>query len=788
MHEQMNTPPLPAAGPSPNGDGADRKAALLLCALLLVSAPLLFGTVDRVFQIALTVLLGFGLLLVPWRPRLRGNAAWFALAFAAILLLQEFGPHRLFGHTFWRSTLTESFSLAFPFTHNPEPARALDALLAAAVAAVWFGWVRTLAEPRENRIFLAWSLFLSAAILAVVCFVMGQSSTGLIYGLRATPGWTGYGPFPNRNHTACFLAMGAVIGCGLVTRAASRKRIGSCFVAGVLLALVVVAMLWSKSRGGLMAFGFGFFLFVALSLLGNRSKYGVFAAVAGTLGVAALCLTFGAHVLERFAPGNDLPTNTRWDVWRDTLHMWRDAPLFGHGLGSFAQLFALYQSFSLEDMIVLHPESSWLLWLVELGAVPLILIVGALILFLARNLPPVFARQQGFFLAMGCLSAAGVLLCHSLWDVPGHRCATAAYGLAALALACPRRTRGTAENTRPSGRALAFVPLGIALFWSLPLLFGGPAWSPLALAQLLNRTAVSTSVSQADLENSLRFFPLNPDLHEAIGMREVNTPGKADAAWQHFRIADRLWPNLWELPAGQADASERRSPGMALHFWSLAIERAGHRGEEIFTMAVRDTIALPGAEAFWSEYASTNPQFCLSYAQNFAGPHGREYFTTWWNTRALSGQLQKYEVEAFYANASRWATRAQFNEWMKYYSAWEPQDYRAWVSLLQRWDDDAAAWALLSHAVKEPPFPGVRSSLGQSFLENEMEEHPNDYLNALALAELMFKKGDVEKSNAIILDIAVKSTAPEWFLKKGAYILARQRQFGPAVAMCLRSK
>ena len=28
----------------------------------------------------------------------------------------------------------------------------------------------------------------------------------MIFGLRYTPGWLGFGPFPNRNHTACFFA------------------------------------------------------------------------------------------------------------------------------------------------------------------------------------------------------------------------------------------------------------------------------------------------------------------------------------------------------------------------------------------------------------------------------------------------------------------------------------------------------------------------------------------------------------------------------------------------------
>ncbi len=779
MHEKMKTPP-PLGEPSSPG----RKTALFLCALLLVSAPLLFGAVDRVFQIALTTALGFGLLLAPPAvPRLGKGALSLVVLFAALLFFQEFGPERFFKATLWRRTLSDSFGIALPWTHNPEPARALDALLAAAVGGVWFGWVRDLGGPREDRIFLAWSMLWAAAIVAVVCFAMGQSSTTLIYGVRETPGWTGYGPFPNRNHTASFLAMGAVVGCGLVTRAAARKRPFTFCVGLLLLGLILVAMLWSKSRGGLMAFGFGFLLFVAIALAGAPSVRGWFAAAAGTLGVAALCLTFGSRVIGRFAPGGDVATNSRWDVWKDTVAMWRDAPLFGHGLETFPRVFPLYQTFSLEDRIILHPESSWLLWLAELGGLLVLLLAVGLVVFLARNLPQVFSRRQGFFLAAGCLGAAGVLLCHCLWDVPGHRWATAWYGLAALGLACPVRSRETEGS-----RALALIPFGIAFFWSLPILLGWPAWSPLSLAQLLNRAAVSTSVRLAELENALRFFPLNADLHEAAGMREAQMPGRADAAWRQFRIADRLMPDIWELPAGQAEVSERRSPGMALHFWTLAIERAGHRGDEIFAMAVRDTLNLPGAEAFWRSYVETNPQFCLSYAQYFAGAAERDYFNRWWNTRALSGRLNPYEIQTFYQNAARWATPAQFGQWMRSRASREPEDCMDWVRILDRLGADDAAWTVLARALKEPPFPGINSAASADFLRSEWETHPGNALNALTLAERLAATGKTEKSDEIILAAAARPGAPDWFLKKAAFVLARKHRYAEAVAMGARVK
>ena len=83
---------------------------------------------------------------------------------------KEFAPANWFGHTFWRTTLTRQYGLELPFTHHPEPARALDALLVGAVGVIWFLWVRRLAVERHHRTFLAWALFAAGGIVAIVSF------------------------------------------------------------------------------------------------------------------------------------------------------------------------------------------------------------------------------------------------------------------------------------------------------------------------------------------------------------------------------------------------------------------------------------------------------------------------------------------------------------------------------------------------------------------------------------------------------------------------------------------
>src|SRR5205823_7118387 len=129
---------------------------------------------------------------------------------------------------------------------------ALDGLFALVVGSIWFAWVRTLAGDRDRRVSLVWCMVVAGAALAIVCLAMRRfpHGTNMIYGIRYTPGWAGFGPFPNRNHTACFLAMGALVGCGCVVRAGARKHRVQVAAGIALIALILLALLQSQSRGG----------------------------------------------------------------------------------------------------------------------------------------------------------------------------------------------------------------------------------------------------------------------------------------------------------------------------------------------------------------------------------------------------------------------------------------------------------------------------------------------------------------------------------------------------------
>lgn len=763
--------------------------ALGIFALMAVGAPLAFGAVDRLPQIVLLLLLLIGILVQP--PAVVPLGRWgnrLAITFVGLMLFKEFAPAGWFGETLWRSTMSREYGLALPGTHHPEPGRAIEGLLSGSAALVWFLWVRRLAAERENRALLALILVHAAVVVAVVSFVTRSPNSDAIYGLRFTPGWSGFGPFPNRNHSACFFAMAALVGCGCLAWAGRRKKWLQLVSTAVAVIIILVALLTTESRGGVVAFGAGFSVFLLLSVLKVRSKRALAVAFGAILIFGAVAMAFGAQVFARFQAKETghISNATRILVWQDAIGMWRDAPLLGHGLGGFASIFPLYQKFELENQIAIHPESSWLQWLTEIGAVPVLIAAFAAFLFLSTQLRHTFARHRSFFLHASGFAVVACLLVHALFDVPAHRWGTVGFALAALAIACPMSLHGRRIH---EPRQAALVPLAIVIYWAVPLLTTGAPWSPTALIQLLARHTVPPGVSLAELEGGLRWFPLNADLHQSTGFRLLRLNGREEpAGWQrHFAIAARLMPGSWDLTIGQARAVQRLSPVMALPYWQQTVVRGGIHRDEVLASAWQETARSPAVRTAWGRYVEANPSLLLAFARLVPEQQAGYYYSRWWKLRASAQDCGEAEIRDFYALAQRWGRREQLDEWMSRHPARKKKDFRAWAALLHAWGDDPGAWQLLSAHLPEPAFPAKAPTVPRPQLEAAWRTTPQNLVNAQQLAHVCELSGDTAQRDEVLLAVAATEKSPPWFVEKAAHTLARQRKISEAVALLLRA-
>ncbi len=771
-----------------------RTAALVVFGLILTLGPLAFGAVDRVVQVALVFLLTLGIFLE--QPAIlplgrRGNI--LAISLIAVLVLKEFLPYEWFGGSLWRTEAQAVPGLELASTHHPEPARAFDAMLGALVGLVWLQWIRTMAARRELRVALAWILFASGVALAVTCFVIvPKSSQGMmIYGLRATPGWSGWGPFPNRNHTASFLAMTALAGLGCAVWAGARSRHRLTVLATVGVFMILVALLMSKSRGGLVALAAGIAVFGGMILWRHRSKRTIALLLGGAAIMAVILMVFGGQVMERFSSGEGklVANQLRKDIWANTLTMWRDAPLLGHGISTFKGLFPFYQRLTLDDNVVLHPESSWLQWLAELGIIPVLILAGICVRLLASRIGPLFKRRGTFYLSAGAIAGLSAFVLHSAMDVPGHRWATAGYALALFALVCPiSREAHVIGAESPSA---AFMPLAIGVYWALPFLGLAFAWQPVVVDQLRARDAagIPPRPSLAEWNSALRFFPLEAELHHFAALRELELGVPKTSEWQrHIEIVHRLVPGSWQYPISHARAVRRLSPALCIQYWQVGIVRSGWRASEILGRALTDTAGFPGAESNWEEYISANPSLALAYARTMPEAETHPLFEIWWKARSGAEDLSADEFRDFYALAPRWITGEQVLEWMHLHPARRREDFQKWAELLHRTGMDDRAWPLLSGRIENPAYPASGSTRSREDVEARIRISPENTENLADLARVHEQAGDLAAAAKIILEVARSKDAKPWFLRKAAHFLAADGEFTEAVDMMLRAK
>jgi O-antigen ligase len=172
--------------------------------------------------------------------------------------------------------------------------------------------------------------------------------------------------FINRNSFATYAGMGLVVASALIVQlyrhgVASgygpwRLRLADFIETtgergSVLLGcafLILVALLLSVSRGGIIATGLGLFVLAASTFKRRRRGAAeVLETIAfGTVLVAAVFLVFGDAFVGKLGERGLADTN-RIAVNALSLRSIRDAPLTGYGLGTFTDIFPLYRDRSI---------------------------------------------------------------------------------------------------------------------------------------------------------------------------------------------------------------------------------------------------------------------------------------------------------------------------------------------------------------------------------------------------------------------------------------------------------
>jgi O-antigen ligase len=193
-------------------------------------------------------------------------------------------------------------------------------------------------------------------------------------------------------------------------------------------AVTVLALLFSRSRAGLLIGPavLGAVAFVARRhrLARGRASSGVLMAAGGLAFLYAAYIGLDA-VVARFETANAAGSvSHRLALWRDTMPLVRDFPVFGSGLGTYPHLFRVYKTstvaFALE-----HAHSDYLELLADGGIAAIAILAWAFVRFGALAAAGVrsAAARSGL---IACALAAGIggMLLHGAVDfglqIPGN--------------------------------------------------------------------------------------------------------------------------------------------------------------------------------------------------------------------------------------------------------------------------------------------------------------------------------------------------------------------------------
>lgn len=332
---------------------------------------------------------------------------------------------------------------------DPEAFRwALGQLLAMGV--VWLVGAGLGRSPAASRVVLMGILLFCMFEAVFGLANRNGPSTGI--GVKQFYMGSATGTFINRGHFAALLVLGVGAAWGIAAGLfpllpdevrkhmerkrrssqppsvweASGDRIPRLALLGFGVAVLLVAIVASQSRGPVLGLGLAG-LVVGGGMAWRRKEtfhLGLAAAVPVVGGVLA-ALAFGPRgAFGRFRgllAGGDVSVLSRLDLWRDSLLAWKDAPVFGAGLGGWPTAHTLHER--ADHLYVFsdaHNEAIQIL--VETGVVGFLayaLVATAVIIGLARALGSV-PHDEGTAAGVGALVGVLGVAVQSLGDFPLH--------------------------------------------------------------------------------------------------------------------------------------------------------------------------------------------------------------------------------------------------------------------------------------------------------------------------------------------------------------------------------
>ena len=762
-------------------------------ALLPLGCVALGGGVERWSQALVLAALGVLLLVMPPRASL-GRGINLVLAALLGLGLTAFLPARWFGLPAWRRAFVDDFGALLPGTLSTQPWFSAETLTVFVAGVSWFYLVATMGwKPGERR--RAGILFAGGVAVLAGVFV-GLSRLGVVVSIW--PNTRHFGPFPNRNQTADFLAVGALPVLALARAAWRGGRVPAAlgWLAGWLMTTVAVFQCFSRAGIAILFATTAIYLGVEFlratrrpPATQNEAKFAPWRRGALVLSLVLMAtsvfLAVGGDTLERMRPGsaledvNTVSNGLRLRIQTDAVEMIAASPWSGVGLGNFAGLFEIFRRQSADAPLrSIHPESDWLWLAAEMGWPSLVLMLAGCIM-LGRQMWP---EQRSHDRPLRTAAALGVaaFAVHGLFDVSAHRLGTAMCALFLAGIALPGRTETDGAKPAPPSwpwgvalfRALGVALLAVGFLWTMEarggwVLPGAQGVARLKAEAIGQGQALDYADARESATRALKWAPLDWELYfirAAAGVYQRSDLESTEADFRRARFLERCSPDapadearLWAAAGQDPQAVNaileacRRAPTRAGDFFGpLYLARRGDAefvdllGAAVLrhpALEVALTERLDGSDVagFVARVLQSDPDLArLDPAQR------TRFFRAW----ALKGDAQTL--------ASGMAAHL----------AWQVTGWRWWAEALGRagtpegWQEACNVAAL--HAPK-PEMPSVGDPRSLAQLQRDAVRNSDDMELALALSRAQRAAGDPAGAATTLHRITRRPDSPAYF-------------------------
>ena len=353
-----------------------------------------------------------------------------------------------------------------PVTVNPaDTARGLAFL--AGMSLLYAAVFREFDDERWRRR-LAGTVVLTACVMTLAALVQAASAEPTrIYGLwKPRWDWGVFGPYVSRNHFAGYLAMAIPVAVGFaaesalyVRRSWAHRRFGwvalgdpagiAAIRRGAAAMVLMVGLLASHSRGGLLAFGAAALALVALL---RRWRALLLPLVAAVVVIGLFWVDVGA---TRTAFETRGLQQSRLALWGDAVRMFPRFPVLGAGFNAFGTSYTQYQTIARYEWYG-EAHNEYLQALLDLGMVGALLVAALLLRLLRAGMRAAAATP----LDAGVLGAILACCIHNAvdfnWQIPANAATFAALAgvLMRRASALPEPTTLTASGPLPRIDAL----------------------------------------------------------------------------------------------------------------------------------------------------------------------------------------------------------------------------------------------------------------------------------------------------------------------------------------------